>query len=182
MTGQEPWLQQATAAAEFIVQRFRNATGGYNASPTEPPRLQENIRVTRFFNLLAHHTGRTDLLQEAQHGMRFVGSAAPLSSAPELSGALLADDELGRDPLRFAIVGAQADGAARALLHATLSVPGAYQRLDWWDPARGPPPDAALPLLSRAALYVCAGGHCTPPAHEAERLPELMLQLAIIPD
>jgi uncharacterized protein YyaL (SSP411 family) len=183
VTAERQWLGQATRAGQFIVTKFRNDTAGFNGSaaangPLAPaPVLEENIRVTRFLNLLAHYSGKQDFLKQAQHGMRFISRPEIVEAAFEESGILLADDELGRDPLHVTVVGHKDDKLAKSLFATALGLPGAYQRIEWWDRREGPLPhaDVEYPGLPKAAAFVCTNKRCSSPAFEPERL-RLLLQ------
>lgn len=182
VTAEREWLTRAVDTAGFIARRFRNPQGGFNGSvgqigPLPPdPVLDENIRATRFFNLLAHYSGAADFSRQAQHGMRQLSRPAVVRAAFEESGILLADDELGRDPLHVTVVGGKHDPAARALFDAVLDLPGSYQRIEWWDRREGalPHPDVEYPQLPRAAAFVCSNKRCSSPAFEPARLRGLL--------
>jgi uncharacterized protein len=190
VTAEREWLTRAAQAGRFIAARFRHAAGGFNASaaasgPLAPaPVLEENIRATRFFNLLAHYTGAADFFEQARHGMRYLSRPDVVGAAFEESGILLADDELGREPLQVTVVGDKQDAEARALFAAALALPGSYQRVEWWDRAEGalPNADVAYPKLPRAAAFLCSERRCSAPMFQAERLAERVLHTPPEPD
>jgi uncharacterized protein YyaL (SSP411 family) len=182
VTAEREWLTHAEQAGRFIVARFRNAKAGFNSSaaasgPLAPmPVLEENIRATRFFNLLAHYTGEANFFEQARHGMRYLSRPDLIEAAFEESGILLADDERGRDPLHITVVGGKDDPAARALFDAALDLPGSYQRIEWWDRREGalPHADVEYPKLPRAAAFLCSDKRCSSPVFEPKRLRDLL--------
>jgi uncharacterized protein YyaL (SSP411 family) len=171
VTGERDWLKHAQAAAGFIVKHFRAEQAGFIPAPpgnvplTLQPDLAENIATVRFLNLLSYTLGDASLKQQAQHGMKFLSAAAAEVSFEE-AGILLADEELSSEPAHFTIVAAKADVAARPLFEVALRSPGSYKRVDWWDRAEGPLPnaDVAYPKLAKPAAFICAAGRCSLPS------------------
>jgi uncharacterized protein len=181
VTAEREWLTHATQAGHFIVRQFRNEVAGFNGSagkgplPAQPA-LEENIRVTRFLNLLAHYSGQRDFLEQARHGMRFLSRPEIVKTAFEESGILLADNALARDPLHVTVVGNKDDPAAAALFAIAIAQPGAYQRIEWWDRREGllPNPDVEYPRLPKAAAFVCTHKRCSSPAFDDGQLHRLL--------
>jgi len=81
---------------------------------------------------------------------------------------LLVDAELSSEPEHVTVVGRRADPRTRSLLAAALSDPSGYKRIEVWDPAEGPLPnaDVVFPELDRPAAFVCAHGRCSQPVFE----------------
>ncbi len=182
VTADRSWLQQATQTGHFIIGRFRNREAGFNRSapirgiaPARPS-LEENIRMTRFLNLLGHYSGDREFFKQALHGMRYLSRAEVVKSAFEESGILLADNALARDPLHVTVVGSKKDPAAAALFAAALAHPGSYQRIEWWDRDEGllPNADVEYPHSWQAAAFVCVNKTCSAPALDPGQLRRLL--------
>jgi len=77
------------------------------------------------------------------------------------------------------VIGPKGHAAARALHRAALRVPGVYRRIEWWDRAEGPLPnaDVAYPALERPAAFFCAEGRCSLPVFEPRDLNALAARL-----
>ncbi len=169
-TGERAWLTQAAAAADFIDARFR-ATSGYASaargnSPIAPAaQIDENIALARFGNALARYTGKPAHRDIAARALAYLAQEPVALARITEAGILLADREIGRDPLHLTVIGARDDAAAAALHAAALRVPAAYKRLEWWDRSDGPLPsaDVAYPVLKRAAAFVCTERVCSTP-------------------
>lgn len=82
-----------------------------------------------------------------------------------VGGTLLVNRECSIDPLHLTLVGSKSDSKARALFVAAMKVPHPYRRLEWYDPAIGPLPNADVqyPKLPRPALFICTGSSCSSP-------------------
>jgi uncharacterized protein YyaL (SSP411 family) len=180
-TGERRWLVHAEQAAEFLGGKFAAKDAGFvtaaaaatpaaSAAPAfESPRNRgENIDVARFANLLFRYTGKDAHRKLAEAAMRYV-STPEIAKKPFTSGVLLADLEMSSDPLHVVVVGKKSDAKALALFRAALALPSSYRRIEWWDPAEGPLPNAGTeyPELDRPAAFACAGGRCSSPAYEA---------------
>jgi uncharacterized protein YyaL (SSP411 family) len=183
-TGERRWLVHAEQAAEFLGGKFAAKDAGFvssaapsaSASPAaspspgfESPRNRgENIDVARFANLLFRYTAKEAHRKLAEQAMRYV-STPEIAKKPFTSGVLLADLEMSSDPLHVVVVGKKSDAKALALFRAALALPSSYRRIEWWDPAEGPLPnaDTEYPELDRPAAFACAGGRCSSPAYEA---------------
>jgi uncharacterized protein YyaL (SSP411 family) len=179
-TADERWLGEAEDAALFIGRTFTDEDGGFFALARLPEadrngatkHIEENVRVARFANLLAHYTGRPLHRQIAEHAMRYLSSAEVSSSAGLVAGILIADAELRREPMRVIVVGGKDDQRARALHRAALSRASTYRVVEWVDP--GPAPlryqYVRYPRPDRAAAIACAAGDCTPPVFRPEEV------------
>ncbi len=173
-TGDREWLARAAAAAEFIGKRFVasrapgfvSAASGTRFAPARPQR-DENVAVVRFANLLFRYTARRrhrDLARRAMTLLAVPDVAKRFSTA----SILLVDAELSSEPEHVTVVGRRADPRTRSLLAAALSDPSGYKRIEVWDPAEGPLPnaDVVFPELDRPAAFVCAHGRCSQPVFE----------------
>lgn len=173
-TGGRDWLAIAEGLGLAIDRHLRHARAGFVTEAAEPgvpvaplPDLAENIVATRWFNRLAHYTGKAAHREAAEHGMKFLAGHAARQSDFEEAGILLADDELARDPVHLTVVGAKSDAQARALFQTALRVPGSYRRIEWWDRAEGalPHSDVEYPDFDQPAAYVCTAGRCSRPSY-----------------
>ena len=88
------------------------------------------------------------------------------------SSPLLADLEIGSEPLHLTVVGHKDDPAAQNLFQVAQRYPSGYKRLEWWDVREGrlPNPDVQYPELKQAAAYICTSHTCSPPIFDPEKL------------
>jgi uncharacterized protein len=179
-TGDRQWLNRAQEAVRFIGKNFVSGNGAGFLTAKAPtghgysPLLQrdENVMVARAANLLFHYTGNGEYKDLAKAAMRYL-SAKPVVDRLPASSALLADLEIGSEPLHLTIVGHKDDPAAQNLFSAALRYPSDYKRLEWWDVREGrlPNPDVQYPELQRAAAFICTSHTCSPPIFDVEKLP-----------
>jgi uncharacterized protein YyaL (SSP411 family) len=166
VTAERPWLARAEAAADFINAKFREPLGF-----ATPPKVDENVTLTRFANMLAHHTGNAAYGEMADHAMRYLAAPAVIKRQGfSVAGILLAGHELSTEPVHITIVGAKDDPAARALFMAALHGAPDYTRLEWYDAREGPLPhaDVEYPNLPAAAAFLCSNGACSSPTRTAD--------------
>lgn len=184
-TGERSWLAEAVATADFIDARFRRpAAPGYLSAaangPLAPvPTLDENLALARAANLLGHYSGAPRHRAMAENAMRYI--VTPDVALARLSdpGILIAARELGSDPAHLTVVGSRGDVAAAALFRAAADWPVVYKRVEWWDRAEGPLPnaDVVYPQLAKAAAYVCSAGRCSRPLFATAELLDLAAEL-----
>jgi uncharacterized protein len=177
-TGERQWLARAEAAMAFIETNFRNgALPGYLGTPAAAqavlklqPRIDENVALARFANLLAHYTGNAAYTRSAEVAMRFVATGKIALQRVTEAGILLASHELASEPVHITIVGHKDDADAAALQRAALAFPAVYRRIEWWDTREGamPNPDVQYPSLARAAAFVCHNKSCSRPLYSAK--------------
>jgi uncharacterized protein YyaL (SSP411 family) len=176
-TGERRWLDLASRNADFIDVRFR-AGAGYAAgargdAPIAPlPHIDENISLARHANLLARFTGRASHRAIAEHAFGWLAQHEIALSRLTEAGILLADRELGRDPLHLTVAGARGDRATIALFDACRRIASPYKRLELFDRREGalPNADVEYPRLKRAAAFVCTGNRCSVPIVRAADL------------
>ncbi|HET8942487.1 MAG TPA: DUF255 domain-containing protein, partial [Rudaea sp.] len=180
-TAQREWLARSSAAADFIEANFARKQGGYvGAKPTGPitatPRIEENISLARFTNLLAHYTGKATQRATSESAMRWLASPETALSEITDPGILLADDELHGEPLHLTVTGSMSDPVARQLFVAMQHLPQWYKRIDWWDKTQGPlpNPDVRYPSPKRAAAFVCTQSRCSLPMFTPEAITEFV--------
>jgi uncharacterized protein YyaL (SSP411 family) len=181
------YLALASELAEVIVRDHRDPAGGYMVRRPEPgaigvlktpvKQIDENVAATRLLNLLARSTGRADFRSHAEHGMRWLIALAEDDLV--VSGALLADRELSREPAHVTIVGAKDDPAAQALYAAARRYPTRYLRIEWLDRREGPLPaaDVEYPDLPEAAAFACANGACSVPVFVPEQVARIVTKV-----
>ncbi len=179
VTGEREWLRQAESAAQFIRAGFgKGAPAGFVTSAVgkgvlEPlPQTDENIMMARFANALAHYSGNQEYRDDAERAMRFLVTPEVALRRRTEAGILTADLELSSDPVHFTVVGAKDDPAAKALFRSAQRYAGTYKRVEWWDRAEGPMPNADVqyPELSAAAAYVCTNKRCSLPVFQGSDL------------
>ena len=177
-TGDRAWLARAEEAAGFIARTFvvAGAPGVVSAvsksrfAPARPQR-DENVAAVRFANLLFRYTGKAEHRQLAMQAMKFL-AAPDVAKTFSTASVLLADAELNSEPVHVTVVGKKSDPRAKALLVAALAEPSGYKRVESWDPAEGPLPnaDVEFPVLDAPAAFACGGGRCSLPAFDAATL------------
>ncbi|MBX7144595.1 MAG: DUF255 domain-containing protein [Oligoflexia bacterium] len=186
------WLAAAQRVAEFALAHFvegeldAGVGGFFTAQPETQSVLKpvkvtdENIDAARAFNLLYHYTGDDGLRRAARHAMRYLAQRAVALEYSVESGILLADAELGRDPLHITIVGHKDDQNARALFAAGLRYFSLYKRIEWWDKREGnlPRNDVQYPELERAAAFICTNKRCSLPLFSPEKLTQTITGFA----
>ena len=177
-TGDRQWLAHAQEAVGFIDRNFHDPKGAgfFTARASDqshPPHPQrdENVLVARTANLLFRYTGRPEYEQIAKDAMRYL-AAKPVVDRLPASSALLADLEIGSEPLHLTVVGHKDDTTAQDLFQACLRYPSSYKRLEWWDVREGrlPNPDVQYPELKQPAAFVCTSHTCSPPIFEPSKL------------
>lgn len=177
LTGDQAWLQRATASADFIQAHFgRAAESGYPASTVGNFRdRQEQIALCRFANLLYHHTGVESYRQMAHKALDFFATEGATDEFNP-GGVLLAAEELNTDPLHATVVGEPE--SSLNLVRAALACPTTYYRLDRVAPGLPAPPftQTEYPVLDKAALFVCSGKRCSAPVFEAEKVRKVLLR------
>jgi uncharacterized protein YyaL (SSP411 family) len=109
----------------------------------------------------------------AKEAMRYL-SAKPFVDRLPASSALLADLEIGSEPLHLTVVGHKDDPTAQNLFQAALRYPSSYKRIEWWDVREGrlPNPDVQYPELKQAAAFICTSRTCSPPISDPNKLAE----------
>ena len=110
------------------------------------------------------------MLKLAEHGMAYLAAFAEFEGF--FPGILLADREIGHDPVHVAVVGGKDDPRAAELFAAARAYPARYLRIEWWDRREGPlpNPDVRYPELPEAAAFACADKLCSLPVHTAAEL------------
>jgi uncharacterized protein YyaL (SSP411 family) len=186
VTAEREWLGRAEKAADFIDVKFRAPAGFATAAtaPTAglPPKAEtdENITLARFANMLARCTGSSAYEAMAGHAMRYLASAAVIKQEGYgVAGILLANREVGAEPVHVTVVGAKDDPAAEGLFAAALRDAPAYTRLEWYDRREGalPNADVEYPALPAAAAFLCANGACSSPVRTPEALAEKLARM-----
>ena len=177
-TGKREWLARAEQALAFIERHFKaDAQPGYFGAPPAlhaviklQPRVDENVALARFANLLAHYTGKPKYTRAAEHAMRFAATDKVALQRVTEAGILLASHELANEPVHITVVGRKDDAEAAALQRAALATPAVYRRIEWWDAREGamPNPDVQYPTLNRAAAFVCTNKTCSRPLYSAK--------------
>jgi uncharacterized protein YyaL (SSP411 family) len=177
VTAERSWLRRAEDAVHFIAANFK-AELGYTSSASgaglkSKPQVDENVALVRLANLMAQYTGKAEYATMAKHAMRFLSAPGVADRRGFLvAGILLADREIDVAPLHLTVVGRKTDPAAQALFSAGLKLPFNYKRLEWFDSADGPLPNADLeyPQLERAAAFICKQNSCSAPVYVPEKI------------
>ena len=180
-TGDRTWLGHATQAADFVTAHFiRSGDAGVITSDVHvaslfPPKQEydENIEAARWANLLGQYSGRAADKALAQTAMRYLATPdVALSRRVAVAGVLLADDENSNPALHIAIVGPKSDSRSVDLYRLALAFPVLYKRVEWYDPAEGPLPnaDVTYPNFGKPAAFVCTGTACSMPAFDTTTL------------
>ncbi len=181
-TGDARWLQRAERTADFIAASFQHPTAGFATTLTATARaaafakpylnIEENIHAARFANAMHRTLGSKRFRDMAVHAMRYLATDNVTKERRFLVGIVLADEELAVEPAHIAIVGAKDAPLAKSLHREARKLPFTYRRIDWWDPAKGPPPnpDVTYPQLDKPAAFACANQICSLPVFEPAAL------------
>jgi uncharacterized protein YyaL (SSP411 family) len=177
-TGERLWLKRASELADFIDKTFRANPGYVTSRGGSVRQRDENVEVARFANLLYRYAGNPRQMTIAKNAMRYLASAQIATPWP-VGGILLADLEMRQEPLHVTVVGAKRDATAQALFTAAAKIPTQFKRVEWWDRAEGPLPNAQVeyPQLPRAAAFLCTANACSRPAYSAAELQELIAKV-----
>jgi uncharacterized protein YyaL (SSP411 family) len=177
-TGDRAWLARARAAAAFAGRTFSapkmaglvTSVSKSKFAPARPQR-DENVAFARFANLLFRYTGRPADRDLARRAMTFL-AVPEVARRFSTASVLQIDAELSSEPAHVTVVGRRHDPRTRALLIAALSDPSGYKRVEAWDPADGPLPnaDVQFPELDRPAAFACSNGRCSLPAFDPGQL------------
>ncbi len=138
-TTERRYLRFAEDNANFICSEFINANGGFNTGADQSDnnnavqQIDENICASRFFNLLHYYCGKSDYLDMARHGLRYLAIPQIATSRMEEAGILLLDQELSSTPLKIIIIGDKNDRKAMKLLQTALRTFGWYKVIQWQD-------------------------------------------------
>lgn len=179
---QNEWLNKAELTAQYIIDSFKDQSPGYisvdlkstkfSALSKPSPRVQDNIKLARFFNSLFHYTGKNIYKDEAQNIMRYLGSQDIALNSITEPGILLLDMELANDPVHITVVGAKRDSKAKKLFLRALQYPSSYLRVEWYDPkgTKLKHHDVEYPKLNKAAAFTCNNKTCSLPIFKAKDL------------
>ena len=188
-TGDRKWLQAAIAAGDFIAATFIDPkTGGFlvSASPEAKHLLkpikqrEDNVTATRFFTLLAFYSGNSRYREVAEAGMGYLASPAIIEAAAFLPDVLLAEEELGNEPVHVTVVGPKDDPRSAALYAAALAYPLAYKRAEWWDKREGALTNADVEypdFPDGPAAFACTRNFCSLPVTDAHAIPSQLDRL-----
>jgi hypothetical protein len=180
-TADRAWLAHAGNAATFIGGHFTTGVPvGFatvattkDSSLPDRPEMAENVVAARFFNLLAHYTGKTEHRQLSERAMKFLATPA-IASAPDapVAAILLADREFSSEPLHVTVVASKTSPDARALFETAIGAPMWYKRIEWSDAAEGAlaNPDVEYPQFKFPAAFLCTGNACSSPMKTPEAL------------
>jgi len=187
VTAERKWLELANESAHFLIENFKANDAGYLSGkaqqglPVQPVQhLDENIKTTRFLNLLSQYSGDEPIQQAAQHSMKYLATPSIALARIEDSGILLAAQEVSISAPHFTVVGEKKDLVAGKLFKVGLDQSGPnqsgwYKRLEWWDKSEGPLPnsDVTYPGFEKPAGYVCVDKLCSAPAFTAEKYQQM---------
>lgn len=183
-TGERKWLTSAQQSLDYIEKTFHPedpAKGGFFTAKTMSGAAQqklayidkaENIALSRFASLMRHYTGKEEYAKISERALAFLSDRSVATQTVTEAGILSADREFREPPLHLVVVGAKSDAAAAALYRAALKVPVAFKRIEWYDRAEGPLPNADVqyPELPKAAAFVCTNRRCSVPLFEADKI------------
>jgi hypothetical protein len=189
-TADRAWLMRAEQASDFISDHFlRNGDPGIMTVEVRTPQqfppeqeFEENVDAARWANLLCQYTDRDVDKSLAKTAMRYLATPeVALSQRIEVGGVLLANDELATSPLHITVVGGKADLTAASLFHLALTFPTSYKRVEWYDIAEGPLPnaDVVYPHFAKPAAFVCTGTSCSRPVFTVEDLSRRLARVKI---
>lgn len=110
--------------------------------------------------------------------MRYLAASDVVARRISDPGILLADRELGTDPVHVTVVSRTDNTEARGLFRRALEVPGWYRRVEWWNRERGalPNPDVTYPDLEQPAAFYCADQRCSLPQFSVAEFESLLAE------
>ena len=172
-TGDAEWMQAARDTADHIGRSYRAEPAGFlnavdRGLPVAPLQVfDENVQLTRFFNLLHQYVGAPHYREMAEHGMRWLAFEPVARRRFEEAGVLLAARELSTEPAHLAVVGSGSQAAELYAVAGRHIAP--YARIEWWQQDQGPrtEPDVQYPRFERPAAYICSGQRCSAPSFDA---------------
>lgn len=182
-TGDRRWLTAAIQTADFISATFIDPkTGGFFASaapdaknlPKSIKQREDNVAATRFFTLLSFYAGQPHYREIAEAGMGYLASPPILDAYGFLPDVLLAEEELGNEPVHLTVVGPKDDPRSKALYGAALAYPLAYKRAEWWDKREGPLANADVDYPDYPdgpAAFACTRNFCSLPVTSPAEIP-----------
>jgi uncharacterized protein YyaL (SSP411 family) len=96
-----------------------------------------------------------------------------------VGGALLAEEEVRREPVHVMILGRKDDPVARAMFAVALRLPDQHKLVEWWDRREGPAPrhEDIFPEMDGTAAFLCANGACSLPVTDAAALEKRLARL-----
>ena len=170
-TGEVRWLSQASQLGKFMRKYFKAPDAGIltstdNGTPIKPLRvLDENIQSARFFNLLAHYTGKKYHATFAKHIMRYLTNEAVALSSITEAGILSCDYEFNHSPLHLTVNGDKNNIQTKALKKIALKNAPWYSRIDLIDlnRAKAYNKDIDYPQLNKPASFICTDNRCSLP-------------------
>ena len=191
-TGDRKWLDRAGQASSFIQKHFLKAAGDGKAQTgvmTAVPAstfdvtytLDENVDAARFANLLYRYSGKESDKDLSLIAMRYLAIPKIARSREILvGGVLLANQEIGTDPVHITTVGKKNDADAAKLFMTSQTFPSGYKRLDWFDESEGSLPNSEVtyPKLAQSAAFLCGKNTCSPPIKTAEKLGDMIQKIS----
>jgi len=169
--------------ADFVAATFIDPrTGGFFASaspdaknlPKPIKQREDNVAATRFFSLLSFYAGQPRYREIAEAGMGYLASPPILDAYGFLPDVLLAEEELGNEPVHLTVVGPKDDPRSKALYAVALAYPLAYKRAEWWDKREGPLANADVDYPDYPdgpAAFACTRNFCSLPVTSPAGIP-----------
>jgi len=186
VTSDRQWLDYSIKTAKFIKNNFKHDAGGFISVAVEKdlktsilkpiPQIDDNISVTRFYNLLGHYSGNKNHFNLAKHAMRYLATFEVATARITEAGILIADIELNQDPLHVTVVGKKSNQQSILLLNSGLELPFWYKRVELWDKSQGPlaNDNVIYPQLSKTSAFVCTDTRCSLPLYNKKALTTLV--------
>jgi uncharacterized protein YyaL (SSP411 family) len=172
VTAQPDWLTLAQTEAQTLLKEL--------GSTKTPLSSTEQAAWVRFANRLFLATGNATYGDAAQTALSALKEKKATPAPEEIQQALwVAREEVENDPIHITVVGYKGDPTAISLFQVALRYAAPYKRVDWWDPAEGPPanPDVEYPALPQAAAFVCTEKRCSIPVYDPAALIPLVDRL-----
>jgi hypothetical protein len=134
--------------------------------------MKRSLRVTLILVFSGGWAATQSSAPSGAHRKTQLGWRPWSDSVLPASSVLLADLEVGSEPLHLTVVVHKDDPAAKSLFLSAILYPSSYKRVEWWDVREGrlPNPDAQYPELKQAAAFICDSRTCSPPIFDATRL------------
>ncbi|WP_372369727.1 DUF255 domain-containing protein [Candidatus Uabimicrobium sp. HlEnr_7] len=187
VTAKKKWLEQTQQTLQFINENFRNVEGGFcgemqqKSSVLQPVNdIEENIFITRCANKVYHYSGDEQYLQIAQHAMKYLATESILKKRLTEPAILLADEELGSEPVHTTVIGV--DKSAQQLFLTAQKLVNYYKIVEWLKTEENATNNTGItfPQLPFSAAFLCADGSCSAPISDANELEGLLLEQALL--
>jgi uncharacterized protein YyaL (SSP411 family) len=184
VTGDRAWLSAATEAADTMLTRLTDRTGGGLRASDRPGAdaagslpLADNAIAAQFLLRLSHYTKDDRHAMAAQRALLAIAASSVAEGRGEvsLSEVALAWEWWALGPVEISVVGDPNDAAARALFAAAVRVHEPRKVLHYELEGR-------YPRRDHPTLFVCTREACSSPVAEPAKVAETVAAFTRAPD